>query len=473
MAAMHSPSIQIEKIPFEGDLLTPVGAYLKLRDEFPGCLLLESTDYRPGENPYTFICVNPLYGFKVTETEVIYNEGRKEVRELRGQGSEVLAQFKDFVTSFSVSGSDSEAGAGLYGYCSFDTVEIFDTLKLTAERAAPADIPVIHYQLFEYVLAFNHYRNETYLLHTIPEADLSVNRVSPRRLISLLHGALAPSLPFRRKGEAVEEITSKDHEAIISKCKQHIYRGDVFQIVPSRRFSQQYEGDDFAVYRALRVINPSPYLFYFDFGSFRVFGSSPEAQLLTDGKEARVYPIAGTFPRGTSEEQERQIVERLLSDEKENAEHVMLVDLARNDLSTHCRDVTVKRFKEVHRYSHVFHLVSEVCGNMRSEQDVVDLLAATFPAGTLSGAPKYRAIELIDSMEKKRRGLYGGAIGFFGFKGQSVHAIVIRSFVSKDFTLYRQAGGGIVSGSNVESEVNEVYHKLAALERALEKAEVR
>ena len=459
-------------MPFQGDLLTPVGVYLGLRDRYAGSLLLESTDYRPGENPYTFICANPLIGFQVSDHEYVYTRSGESIAMPRKDRAVVFEAFESFITSFQVTGDAESPGAGLFGYCSFDAVEIFESHSLSGRRQSPADIPCIHYQLFEFVLTFNHHRNETYIIHSID--GRSYTEEDQQRLdhfISQLYQAIPPALPFRRTDAGYAETSAEEHGAIIEQCKRHVHRGDVFQIVPSRRFAQPFEGDDFAVYRALRVINPSPYLFYFDFGDVRVFGSSPEAQLLTDGSEARVYPIAGTFPRGASEEEEEKIIAALEQDEKENAEHVMLVDLARNDLSTHCTEVAVKRFKEVHRYSHVLHLVSEVVGQMGDKKDVVSLLAATFPAGTLSGAPRYRAIELIDALEGKRRGMYGGAIGFFGFQGQSVHAIVIRSFVSRDFVLYRQAGGGIVADSQIQREVEEVDHKLAALERALERAE--
>ncbi|MBE7179038.1 MAG: anthranilate synthase component I family protein, partial [Mucilaginibacter polytrichastri] len=250
-----------------------------------------------------------------------------------------------------------------------------------------------------------------------------------------------------------------------------IHRGDVFQIVPSRAFSQRFTGDEFNVYRALRSINPSPYLFYFDYGNFKLFGSSPEAQLTINKGEATIYPIAGTFKRTGSDTEDAEIALQLKNDPKESAEHVMLVDLARNDLSRHCDDVEVQAFKEVQFYSHLVHLVSKVSGKLRLGVDSFSVVADTFPAGTLSGAPKYRAMEIIDQNEPHLRSFYSGALGFMGFNGDFNHAIMIRSFLSKENTLNYQAGAGIVTASDPETELQEVNNKIAALRKALIEAE--
>jgi anthranilate synthase component 1 len=258
---------------------------------------------------------------------------------------------------------------------------------------------------------------------------------------------------------------------MVSKAKAHCQRGDVFQMVLSRRFSQQFKGDEFNVYRALRSINPSPYLFYFDYGNYKIFGSSPEMQLKTEGNKATINPIAGTFKRTGDDIKDEQLAADLLKDDKENSEHVMLVDLARNDLSKNTRNVRVSRMKDIQFYSHVIHIVSNVEGTMYDGDSALKVLGDTFPAGTLSGAPKNKAIRLIDQYEPTSRGFYGGCIGFIGINGETNHAITIRSFLSQGDTLHYQAGAGIVNESDEEKELAEVNNKLEALRRAIYTAE--
>ena len=292
-----------------------------------------------------------------------------------------------------------------------------------------------------------------------------------QKLEYLIKNKNFPEYHFQSNGGEESTLTGEDFMAVVDNMKQHIYRGDVFQIVPSRPFSRKFLGDEFNVYRSLRSINPSPYLFYYDYGDFRIFGSSPEAQITIKNNIASIFPIAGTFKRSGDDLKDAEIAQRLENDPKESAEHVMLVDLARNDLSRHCEQVEVKAFKEVQYYSHLIHLVSHVSGKLRDDVSSFKIVADTFPAGTLSGAPKYRAMEIIDENEKTKRSFYSGAIGYFGFNGDFIHAIMIRSFLSKNNTLHYQAGAGIVADSDPESELKEVDNKIAALRKAIEMAE--
>lgn len=257
----------------------------------------------------------------------------------------------------------------------------------------------------------------------------------------------------------------------MKKAKEHCFRGDVFQLVLSRRFFQNFKGDEFNVYRTLRSINPSPYLFFFDYGDFKIFGSSPEAQLIVQDGKAEIHPIAGTFKKTGDDKKDLISAKELAKDPKENSEHVMLVDLARNDLSRNGTNVVVEKNREIQFYSHVIHLVSKVTCKMKTTTNTFRVVADTFPAGTLSGAPKHKALQLIDKYEKIKRNFYGGAIGYMDFNGNFNHAIIIRSFLSLNNQLHYQAGAGIVADSIPESELQEVYNKLGALDKALIQAE--
>jgi anthranilate synthase component 1 len=363
---------------------------------------------------------------------------------------------------------------GLFGYTTYDAVQFFDTIKLSTVNRQPATvnrqpatIPLMRYRLYQYVIAINHFKDELFICENKVagvETELAV-------LESLIRGKDIPAYPFQSKGEESSNMTDEDYKEMVKKGIVSSHRGDVFQIVLSRRFEQKFQGDEFNVYRALRNINPSPYLFFFDYGDYKLMGSSPEAQLVIKNGKAVVHPIAGTFKRTGDDELDQQSAERLLEDAKENAEHVMLVDLARNDLSRLCDDVTVAHYRQVQYFSHVIHLVSEVTGKVRLASNPFELLAKTFPAGTLSGAPKFKAMELIDSYEPTSRSYYGGGIGFMGFDGSCNHAIMIRTFLSKNNTLIYQAGAGIVAASQPESELQEVNNKLGALKKAIELAE--
>jgi anthranilate synthase component I len=373
------------------------------------------------------------------------------------------------MNNFEVRPTDNKAvriAQGLFGYTSYDAVQFFDSVKL-ASAGAVSEIPLMRYRLYQYVIAINHFKDEMFICENhIPGLESERSAVE-----SLIMSKDVPVFPFKAKNEEQANMTDDDYKRIVQKGVESCLRGDVFQIVLSRRFFQQFTGDEFNVYRALRSINPSPYLFYFDYGDYKLIGSSPESQLIIRDGKAIVHPIAGTVRRTGNEEEDKKLAAQLLEDAKENAEHVMLVDLARNDLSRLCNDVHVNYYRQVHYYSHVIHLVSEVAGKLRENANPLFLLAATFPAGTLSGAPKYKAMQLIDNYESTARSYYGGCIGFFGFDGSCNHAIMIRTFLSKQNTLHYQAGAGVVAKSTPVNELLEVKNKLGALKLAIQLAE--
>jgi len=452
------------------DTTTPVSIYLRLRDVFPNSLLLESSDYHSRENSLSYICCEPIAGLVLTNgiLKKQYPDGSQEMHEA---GSfELIDQINQFIGSFETEVNPGKIiSNGLFGYFTHEAVEHFETIKLKESDNVSRKIPVMQYHIYRYIIAIDHFKNELYIFHNQP-ADGPENG-GIEKLEYLIKNKNFPEYRFKSKDAEQSNLTNEEFIAIVEKMKQHIYRGDVFQIVPSRAFSRTFQGDEFNVYRALRSINPSPYLFYFDYGDFRIFGSSPEAQITIKNNVASIFPIAGTFKRSGDDEKDAEIARNLENDPKESAEHVMLVDLARNDLSRHCQQVEVKAFKEVQYYSHLIHLVSHVSGKLLPGVSSFKIVADTYPAGTLSGAPKYRAMEIIDENEKAKRSFYSGAIGYLGFNGDFNHAIMIRSFLSKNNTLHYQAGAGIVAGSVAESELKEVDNKIAALRRAVELAE--
>ena len=455
------------------DLFTPVGIYLRLRDRFRDTILLESTDSHVAENSYSFICINAIAGMEITDTHHLEFKypGKVPHRVDIKEGQSVPELIWSFMNHFEVVSESPEASfaQGLYGYSSFDSVQFFDSIKFRDKRigGAPADIPLMRYRLYQYIIAINHYKDELYLL----ENKLDGLSGEPGLIENLILSRDLPQYPFALNGPETSNLTDDEYRDMVSKGIASCHRGDVFQIVLSRSFSQPFTGDDFNVYRSLRNINPAPYLFYFDYGSYKIMGSSPESQLIISKGKAIVHPIAGTFRRSGDDEIDKLEAERLLADPKENAEHVMLVDLARNDLSRVCDEVSVVHYRQVHYYSHVIHLVSEVDGKVRQGSNPFELLAQTFPAGTLSGAPKFKAMELIDKYEHTSRSYYGGAIGFMGFNGSCNHAIMIRSFLSRNNTLLCQAGAGVVAASKPEHELQEVNNKLGALKKAISYAE--
>lgn len=447
------------------DTVTPVNIYLKLRDVFAGSILLESSDYHGHENSLSIICCDPLASFEVANNilKVCYPDGKAVHSEITGPAM-VSKGLEEFRSAFHIDGK--HALSGLFGYMAYDAVRYFEEVKISKKESL---VPDILYSLYRYVIVVDHFSNELTLLEYVPDGTDSVSSIS--RIEKLIFSHRFSTYSFKLvNGEA----SNLDDEAFMDSVKkgiEHCNRGDVFQLVLSRRFTSTFKGDEFNVYRSLRSINPSPYLFYFDYGNFKLFGSSPEAQLKVSNREASIFPIAGTFRRTGDDQKDAELANELAKDEKENAEHIMLVDLARNDMSRHAHDVKVAVFKEIQYYSHVIHLVSEIKGRLDNQSETVKMAAATFPAGTLSGAPKHKAITLIDKYENVNRGFYGGAIGFLGFNGDFNHAIMIRTFLSKDNQLTYQAGAGIVSKSDPQSELQEVNNKLAALRKAVVMAE--
>jgi anthranilate synthase component 1 len=450
------------------DTLTPVNIYLKLRDVFAGSILLESSDYHGHENSLSYICCEPIASFEVKDniTEVRLPDGQVQQTTLikTGQVNELLENFRN---AFAVNPSEDKfANAGLFGYMAYDAVGFFEDVEITRKEKR---IPDIIYKFYKYVIVVDHFSNELSLFeHYLSDSE---NKSSLDKVEQIIFSNRFATYSFKLTDSETSNVSDQEFIKIVEKGKEHCYRGDVFQIVLSRRFSCGFKGDEFNVYRALRSINPSPYLFYFDYGSFKLIGSSPEAQLQVKNGKAHIFPIAGTFRRTGNDQEDAVLANKLSADEKENAEHVMLVDLARNDMSRNASNVNVEVFKEIQFYSHVIHLVSKVTGTLKEDSSIIKMAADTFPAGTLSGAPKHMAMTLINKYENVNRSFYGGAIGFIGFDGSFNHAIMIRTFLSHENKLIYQAGAGVVSKSNEESELQEVNNKLAALRKAVLLAE--
>ncbi len=458
-----------KKVPANvADIITPVSIYLKIRDLYPNTILLESSDYHGNNNSQSFICFQPLAEFKVSKGSVeLTYPGGEYVKGKTPKETNIPAQLDQFINQFDVVESDPIVNVnGLFGYSSYDAVQHFESIEFNNDVQDEYEIPEIRYNYYKYILAFDHFTNQLNLIENLPVGDES----QMEEIIDLLHNRTVPTFKFQPDSDETSNISDDEYVEMVKKGKDHCFKGDVFQIVLSRQFKRKYSGDEFNVYRALRNINPSPYLFFFDYGSYKILGSSPEAQLVIDDGEATINPIAGTFKRTGDDNKDRELAKKLSSDPKENAEHVMLVDLARNDLSRNCDQVRVKTYKEVQYYSHVLHLVSDVRGQLLESSNTCRVMADTFPAGTLSGAPKYMAMELIDKYENQNRGYYGGCIGILGLDGSFNQAIMIRSFLCKNNTLFYQAGAGVVSESVPESELAEVNNKLGALKKAIELA---
>ncbi len=449
------------------DVLTPVAIYLKMRDIFPKSILLEGADFKAGDNQYSFICMQPIAGIKAERNKVEYtypNEER-EVIELSNK-QDLEKQLLNFSEAF-IPTEDISAlpTTGLFGYSTFESVRYFEDIELKKQDKEKA-IPELWYQFYKYIIAINHTNDTiTIIEHIFNDEASEIEYIEEQ-----LNSRTFSSFKFQTKGKETSNVTDEEYRGMVSKGKKHCLRGDVFQLVLSRCYQQSFTGDEFNVYRTLRSINPSPYLFFFDFGNFKLIGSSPESQIKTHNNLAYINPIAGTFRRTGKDKEDKELAKQLSEDPKENSEHIMLVDLARNDLSRNADNVTVKFFREIHYYSHVLHMVSEVVGEIRPGTHPVQIYGDTFPAGTLSGAPKFKAMELIDKYENQARGSYGGCIGNIGLNGQLNLAITIRSFMSKNNTLYYQAGAGIVASSQEENELQEVNNKLAALKVAIENA---
>ncbi|MCF7560484.1 anthranilate synthase component I family protein [Sabulilitoribacter multivorans] len=451
------------------DTITPVTVYYKIRDKYPNSILLESGDYHRSHKNFSYICFNPIATIKV-ENEVIsqtFPDGSTSSLNIT-EDVNVVDEIYNFTKRFDTKSEENFKfiNNGIFGYTAYDAVRYFEDIEI-GKKDNSVVIPDMYYAVYQNIIAINHFKNEAYIFaHCFDGAPNNIDDID--KLINVQNFA---SYNFNAKGDIKSNLTDDEFREHVEVARKHCQRGDVFQLVLSRRFSQEFTGDDFNIYRALRSINPSPYLFYFDYGDFKIFGSSPEAQLIVDDGLAEIHPIAGTFKRTGDEHKDEILAEKLKKDDKENAEHVMLVDLARNDLSRHGSDVKVVTYREVQFFSHVIHLVSKVTGQKHKSTSTMQVVADTFPAGTLSGAPKHMAMQLIEKYEKTSRGYYGGAIGFMDFDGNFNHAIMIRTFLSKDYKLNWQAGAGLVSKSNQENELQEVYNKLGALTKAIKLAE--
>lgn len=449
------------------DTLSPVSIYLKIRDKFPNSMLLESSDYHGNDNSFSYICCNPIASLKIEGNLLTKTFPDQTKQNYEINPNKVTQEIDQFTKQFETSEAETFKfiNNGLFGYTSYDAVKYFETIEIS-EKENPVKIPEIQYAVYQNIIAINHFKNEAYIFAHCFKNESNIEAL--HHIITMDRFAM---YNFETKEKISSNLTDEEFKTNVEIAKKHCQRGDVFQLVLSRKFQQGFKGDDFNVYRALRSINPSPYLFYFDYGTFKIFGSSPEAQLVVKNRTAEIHPIAGTFARSGDDMKDTAMAKALVADEKENSEHVMLVDLARNDLSRHCSAVSVENYREIQFFSHVIHLVSKVIGKVRKKTTTMQIVADTFPAGTLSGAPKYRAMELIEAYEKTNRGFYGGAIGFMDFKGNYNHAIMIRTFLSKNQQLHWQAGAGIVSKSIAGNELQEVYNKLGALTKAIKRAE--
>ena len=449
------------------DTLTPVSVYLKIRDQYPHSLLLESSDYDARANNFSYICCNPIATLCVTGGKIKYTypDGDQFVKKLTPE-DEVPLLIQEFAQQFESKKFPFKfITNGLFGFISHEAVAHFEQLSLDKNKDN-LDLPEIYYAVYQNIIAISLFNHEAHLFSHSLNGENNLDQIE-----KILNKDSNPVYTFQKKGDKTSNLTDEEFIDLVHKAKAHCHRGDVFQLVLSRRFSQKFTGDEFNVYRTLRSVNPSPYLFFFDYGDFKIFGSSPEAQLVVEDGKAEIHPIAGTFKRTGDDAEDSAAAARLAADPKENIEHVMLVDLARNDLSRNGTQVVVEKNREIQFFSHVIHLVSKVTGLLKPKAKTYQVVADTFPAGTLSGAPKHMALQLIDRYEKTARNAYGGALGYMDFDGNFNHCIVIRSFTSKNQELHYQAGAGMVSKSVPENELQEVYNKLGALDKALTLAE--
>ena len=444
--------------------------YLQIRDKFRDTILLESSDSKNIDSNFSFIAVNAIAGIEIKnlhEFEVKFPNESPEKKPLENiKVTDLLNQFSKTFICEKTNDSIEETAQSLFGYTSFEAVPLFENIRFKPQ-SQEVEIPILRYRLYQYVIAINHFNDEMHFIENQIEGVKSEMRL----LQDLIKNKNALVYPFEKDGFETSNLNDEEYLELVGKVQKHCMRGDVFQLVLSRRFEQKFKGDEFNVYRALRNINPSPYLFFFDYGDYKLFGSSPESQLIIKNRKAIIHPIAGTFKRSGDFETDLLSAEALKKDPKENAEHTMLVDLARNDLGKMGKNVTVTKLKEIQLFSHVIHMVSEVTAELEENTNPFDIVSATFPQGTLSGAPKYKALQLINEYEKDSRGYYGGCIGMVGLNGDCNQAIMIRTFLSKNNTLFYQAGAGLVAKSIPENELQEVNNKLNALKKAVEKAE--
>jgi anthranilate synthase component 1 len=468
---MFNKKIKIKTVSKKtlGDLQTPMNIYLQIRDKFRDTILLESSDSKNIDNNFSFIAINAVAGIEIKNlNEFEIKLPRQEPIKQFIIEHKVADVFEHFTTIFECEKTNDpveQTAQSLFGYTSFEAVQFFENIKFKIQ-SPEVEIPILRYRLYQYVIAINHYNDEMYII----ENQLEDVKSELYLLESIIKNQNSVIYPFKKNGKETSNVTDEEYIELVKTAQKHCMRGDVFQLVLSRRFEQKFQGDEFNVYRALRNINPSPYLFFFDYGNYKLFGSSPESQLIIKNNKAIIHPIAGTFKRTGHFETDLQSIEELKADAKENAEHTMLVDLARNDLGKIGKNVTVTKLKEIQLFSHVIHMVSEVTAELPEKTNPFEMIATTFPQGTLSGAPKHKALQLINKYEKDSRGYYGGCIGIIGLNGECNQAIMIRTFLSKNNTLYYQAGAGLVAKSNPESELQEVNNKLNALKKAVEKA---
>jgi anthranilate synthase component 1 len=465
----HQISTKYRKIL--ADLYTPVSIYNKVRDRFPNALLLESADYHDRTDSKSFVCIDPIAGFEAKGNTYRYDLPNKKTESFSvDTGKMVFSAFQSFVAKFENMPTDLPFNSqGLWGYSSFESVQYMEDISLDFPYNELKDNPDLKYQFFRYVLVFDHFKNELYITHNeIDKAIESTDKID--EIIQIIQTNNLPNFSFQLVGEETTNVTNEEYLEMVKTGINHCKIGDTFQVVLSREFQQKYKGDDFHLYRCLRSINPSPYLFYFDYGDFKIFGSSPESQLQVHKGIASINPIAGTVLRSDNQEEDIRLAQELKENPKEMSEHVMLVDLARNDLSKNAKQVEIENYAEIQYFSHVIHMVSKVKGELFNAKDGLNVYADTFPAGTLSGAPKYRALQIINENENVSRNFYGGAIGFIGFDGSINHAIIIRSVLSKNNTLIYQAGAGVVSESTPEGELQEVNNKIKAIRKAIKQA---
>ena len=462
---MYRLNANIKKLIVDTD--TPVSIYLKLRDYYPNSILLESSDYGAKDNSYAYVCCNPVAEFEVKNNMIrtSFPDNKSEKKSI-DENCDLLIELKSFMQKFDlkcdINSNNNFITKAIFGYQSYSSVEYFEKIELENSYGGD-EIPIMKYRLYENIIVINTFNNEAHVI------SYNIDKKIISKIISLIKSKKINQFKFKTNGKLESNIDDDEYKKMVEMGIKHCMRGDVFQIVLSRKFYQDFSGDEFTVYRHLRSINPSPYLFYFDYGDFKIFGSSPEAQLIINNNKAEIHPIAGTFKRTGNDKDDKIKATKLFKDNKENSEHMMLVDLARNDLSRSCSNVKVEKDREIQFYSHVIHLVSKVTGKLKVDSNKI--IGETFPAGTLTGAPKHMAMQLIEKYESSKRSFYGGAIGFISFDYNYNHAIIIRSFLSKNKKLYFQAGAGIVSKSSKTNELNEVYNKVRALKKSIEQAE--
>tara|TARA_B100001248_G_scaffold61063_1_gene42049 strand:+ start:566 stop:1963 length:1398 start_codon:yes stop_codon:yes gene_type:complete len=462
---MYRLNANIKKLIVDTD--TPVSIYLKLRDYYPNSILLESSDYGAKDNSYAYVCCNPIAEFDVKNNMIRTSfPDNKSEKKIIDENCDLLIELKSFMQKFDlkcdINSNNNFITKAIFGYQSYSSVEYFEKIELENSYGGD-EIPIMKYRLYENIIVINTFNNEAHVI------SYNIDKKIISKIISLIKSKKINQFKFKTNSKLESNIDDEEYKKMVEMGIKHCMRGDVFQIVLSRKFYQDFSGDEFTVYRHLRSINPSPYLFYFDYGDFKIFGSSPEAQLIINDNKAEIHPIAGTFKRTGNDKDDKIKATKLFKDNKENSEHMMLVDLARNDLSRSCSNVKVEKDREIQFYSHVIHLVSKVTGKLKVDSNKI--IGETFPAGTLTGAPKHMAMQLIEKYESSKRSFYGGAIGFISFDYNYNHAIIIRSFLSKNKKLYFQAGAGIVSKSSKTNELNEVYNKVRALKKSIEQAE--